>query len=273
MPPKLGILAGGGRLPILLDQYCARTGRDRLVIVFDGQGDPAAFTGSPVAVNRLGAAGRTLSLLRDAGCREIVMAGGMRRPPLAALWPDWWAIRFLLRTRAFGRGDDGLLRALIGGIEREGFRVVGVDELLPELVAGEGAIGAVQPTEKELIDVRAAVAAARTLGRADLGQAAVARDGRTVDEEDRAGTDAMLARVADGGMPGRRGVLAKIMKPNQERRADLPAIGPETVENARKAGLAGIAVEAGNALILDREETVRRADAAGLFLYGVKVAP
>ncbi|MDA0998847.1 MAG: UDP-2,3-diacylglucosamine diphosphatase LpxI [Proteobacteria bacterium] len=271
MPPKLGIMAGGGLLPILIDQHCARTGRDRFVVAFSGHADPVDFAASPHAVNRLGAAGRTIKLLKSAGCGEVVLVGNIRRPGFVQLLPDGWAIRFLVTTGAFGKGDDGLLSALIGAIEAEGLRVVGVDQLLPELVTPLGVLGQMQPTDVDRRDIDAAIAAARAIGIADKGQAAVAQNGAVIAREDKSGTDAMLNRIPlrDPGQPG--GVLAKTMKPGQERRADLPAIGPETVTKAHRAGLAGIAAEAGNSLILDRSQTIAEADRLGLFVIGVEV--
>ena len=200
-----------------------------------------------------------------------MLAGPIRRPGMIAVIPDLWAIRFLIRTGAGGLGDDGLLSAIIRALEtEEGFRVVGVDDILPEILAAEGVMGAHAPGSADGPDIEAGIIAARELGGRDLGQAAVVRAGAVLALEDAAGTDAMLARLADAeGENG--GVLAKTCKPGQETRADLPTIGPGTVA-AAAAGLKGIAVEAGRALVVDRQKVIRDADAAGLFVVGVRVA-
>lgn len=226
----------------------------------------------PHAWVRLGAAGRTIKILKDAGARELVLAGSIKRPGMFAVLPDFWAIRFLIRTGAGGLGDDGLLSAIIGALEtEEGFRVVGVDGILPEILACEGVIGAHAPDLADRRDIEAGIIAARELGARDEGQAAVVNGGAVLALEGAAGTDAMLAGLADGnGEKG--GVLVKICKPGQETRADLPTIGPGTVARAAAAGLGGIAVEAGRALVMDLEKVVRDADAAGLFVVGVQVA-
>lgn len=268
MPPKLGIVAGGGRLPALIVEACRRQGREFFVLALEGQAEKTFTDGIDHAWVRLGALGAAVDRLRKAGVGEVVLAGAVRRPTFAELRPDAKAMAFFVRTGAAALGDDGLLSALVETLEsREGFRVVGADTLLPDLLASPGAYGRHRPDAATQSDIAAAFRAAKNLGVADVGQAAVARDGKIVDVEDKEGTDALLARVAQKRERG--GVLVKTKKPGQERRADLPAIGPDTVAAAKRAGLAGIAIEAGAALVLDRESLVEAADAAGLFVVGV----
>lgn len=268
MPPKLGIVAGGGRLPALIVEACRKQGRDFFVLALEGQAEKSLTDGIDHAWVRLGALGAAVDRLRKAGVGEVVLAGSVRRPNLADLRPDAKAMAFFARTGAAALGDDGLLTALVDTLEsREGFCVVGPDSLLPDLLASPGAYGRHHPDAAAQSDIAAAFRAAKELGAADIGQAAVARDGHVVDVEDKEGTDALLARV--GQKSERGGVLVKTKKPGQERRADLPAIGPDTVAAAKRAGLAGIAIEAGAALVLDREALVTAADAAGLFVVGV----
>ena len=274
MPPSvtLGILAGGGELPLCLIEACRASGRSFFVIAFKGHTPPETVESTPHAWVRLGAAGRTIKILKRAGVKELVLAGPIRRPGMIAVLPDLWAIRFLIRTGAGGLGDDGLLSAIIGALEtEEGFRVVGADDILPGILAGEGVMGAHGPDAADGLDIEAGIIAARELGCRDQGQAAVVGGGVVLALEDAAGTDAMLAGLAAGkGEKG--GVLVKACKPAQETRADLPTIGPGTVAGAAAAGLGGIAVEAGRALVVDRQKVVRDADAAGLFVVGVRVA-
>ena len=268
MPPKLGIVAGGGRLPALIVEACRKQGREFYVLALEGQADKSLTDDTDHAWVRLGALGTAIDSLRKARVGEVVLAGSVRRPNLTDLRPDAKAMAFFARTGAAALGDDGLLSALVDALEtREGFRVVGPDTLLPDLLASPLAYGRHRPDPSARSDIAAAFRAAKNLGAADIGQAAVARAGHIVDVEDRNGTDALLARVAEKG--GRGGVLVKTKKPGQERRADLPAIGPGTVEAAKRAGLSGIAIEAGAALVLDREALVQAADAAGLFVVGV----
>jgi DUF1009 family protein len=268
---KLGILAGRGRLPREVVDACRAEGRPHFVVAFKGHTEPAAVAGAPHVWVRLGAAGTAVRLLREAGVEDLVMAGAIRRPGLAELRPDLWAVRFFARSGAALLGDDGLLTALARALEEEGFRVVGIDDVLPGLLAPAGVWGRVQPGPDHLADVARAAAAARDLGARDLGQAAVARRGRVVGLEGRDGTDALLARLDRPAGSAPEGVLVKVKKPGQERRADLPTIGVDTVEAANRAGLAGIAVEAGGSLVIEREVVVETADRSGLFVMGVVV--
>lgn len=277
MPFKLGILAGGGALPVHLVDTCIRSRRPFFVVAFEGHADPGLVAPRvdrqpvPHAWVRLGAAGRTIRLLRRAGATDLVMAGRIRRPRLVQVWPDFWALRFLIRHRGLKPGDDALLRAIIEDLDDEGFAVVAVDSLLPDLLAPAGVLGAVQPDAAAESDLRAGIAAALALGARDIGQAAVVRDGQVIGREGSAGTDALLAACA-APPAGRAGVLVKMAKPGQERRVDLPTIGVHTVVAAERAGLAGIAVEAGAALIVEREAVIAAADTAGLFVMGIGTA-
>ena len=270
--PKLGLLAGKGDLPVRIIQACREAGRDLFVIAFEGQTDPSTVQDVDHAWVRLGAAGTTIKLLHDAGVGDIVMAGAIKRPSITALRPDIWAAKFLARSGAAALGDDGLLTALVSELEvREGFRVVGVDDLLPDILAEEGPYGTVRPDDEALADIRKGIEAARQIGAADVGQGAVVQGGIVLAVEAVEGTDAMLERAADLKREGPGGVLVKVKKPGQERRADLPTIGPETIRRADQAGLRGIAVEAGGALVVNRDALVRAADAAGLFVIGVRL--
>lgn len=272
MPPKLGILAGGGDLPARLVQACREAGREVFVIALEGQADESKLIGVPHARVRLGAAGTTVKLLREAGVEELVMAGTVRRPSITQLRPDMWAAKFFATSGAASLGDDGLLKALVRALEeKEGFRMVGIDDVLPEALATEGPVGHLKPDQDALNDIRRGIQVARGIGALDVGQAAVVQGGLVLAVEAVEGTDAMLARISDVAREGPGGVLVKVRKPDQERRADLPTIGLETVRGAGAAGLRGIAIEAGGALIVDRDAVARAADEAGLFVVGVAV--
>jgi len=275
MLPKLGLLAGRGELPARIIRSCQKAGREFFVIAFEGQTDPSLLNveeGQPVphAWVRLGAAGKTLKLLRGAGVEELVMVGAIKRPKLKDLRPDLWATKFFAASGAASLGDDGLLKALIKALEGEGFSVVGVDQLLPDIIAPAGIYGAVSPAADSLRDIEVAHKAALSIGSEDKGQGAVSFQGTVLALENEEGTDAMLARVPSLRDATRGGVLVKVSKPDQETRADLPTIGVATVEAAAGAGLDGIAVETGKALIVDKEAVIAAADRHGLFVTGME---
>lgn len=272
MPPKLGILAGGGALPARIIETCKDTGRDVFVLAFKDQTDPETVTGTSHAWVRLGAAGDAIDLLHDAGVKDVVMAGAIRRPTLAALRPDFRAARLFSKLGVAMLGDDKLLAAVVRELEeQEGFRVVGPESLLPNSLAAVGVLGDHRPDEQAHQDIRRGVEVALGIGALDVGQGAVVQQALVLAVEAAEGTDAMLARAAKLRRDGPGGVLVKVRKPGQESRADLPTIGVATVKAAFAAGLRGIAVEAGGALLVDPENIIRTADEAGLFLLGVGV--
>ncbi|MEQ8503741.1 MAG: UDP-2,3-diacylglucosamine diphosphatase LpxI [Rhodospirillales bacterium] len=266
MPPKLGIIAGGGLLPEILVHRCRAAERPVVVAALKGQGDPTRFAGDNITSFRLGAVGGIIKYLKNNDITEIVLCGAVRRPKATDLIPDLWTTRFLARTKALGLGDDGLLKAILGALEsEEGFRVLAPHDIAPDLLTPAGAVGGVSLAETAINDLNAGILGAKDLGRRDLGQAVIAAGGRVICEEGPEGTEAM---ILSAGPDARGGLLVKAMKPNQEPRVDLPAVGPDTVDQAVHAGLRGMAVEAGRSFILDREETVRRADAAGICIFG-----
>lgn len=268
--PKLGILAGSGDLPVRLIDAARAAGREVFVVAFEGDTSPALVDGVPHIWVRLGAIGAVVKALSEAAVDEVVLAGGMRRPSLSALKLDWRGIKMLKRLgQAAAQGDGALLRVVVDELEREGFRVIGADDVLMDLLAPAGVLGAIEPDETARADIAVAVEAARAAGAMDVGQAAVAQHGVVLGVEAKEGTDELIARCGRLRQEGPGGVLAKVKKPDQERRVDLPAIGVDTVEAARKAGLRGIAVEAAQSLIIDRPAVIDAADEAGLFVVGI----
>ncbi len=270
-PPRcLGILAGGGPLPGRVAAAGLAAGRDVFLVGLDGYAEPAVLAPFRHAWARLGAAGRILSLLRAEGCHDVVLVGPVRRPSLLHLRPDAEGARLLARIgRAAFAGDDGLLAAIVRVLAEEGFRVIGAHEVLTEAVAPRGLLGRHAPDAEARGDIDRGIAVARALGAVDVGQGCVVQQGIVLCVEAIEGTDAMLARAAGLARPGPGGVLVKLVKPGQDRRADLPTIGPATVRAAAQAGLRGIAIEAGGTLLTDRAALTEAADAAGLFVLGI----
>jgi DUF1009 family protein len=245
-----------------------------ICLAADSNLDWHGFDSATISIGDVASLGR---LLRDNGIGRVVLSGGVaRRPEWREIRPNLKMIAKLpsvIRTLLSG-GDDTVLQMVIKLIEAQGCAVIGAHEIAPKLLATTGSLGTIQPTDDDRRDITRAASAALALGALDVGQGAVSVGGRIVALEGVEGTDAMLARVTslrgEGRISARRkGVLVKLCKPQQDIRADLPTIGVSTVENAVKAGLAGIAVEAGRALVLDRDAMLRAADAAGIFICGI----
>ncbi len=266
----LGIIAGGGPLPGQVAAAGAAAGRPVFIVGLDGFADPAVLAPWPHEIIRLGAAGRILAALRAHGCQDLVMIGPVRRPSLLHLRPDAEGTRILARIgKAAFMGDDGLLAATIRILEEEGFRVIGAHEVMQNTVAPSGVLTRAGPDAQALSDIARGISVARLLGQADVGQGCVVQHGLVLALEAIEGTDAMLSRCRPLHRDGAGGVLVKLLKPNQDKRADLPTIGPATVRNAAAAGLRGVAFEAGSTILAERDATVAAADAAGLFLFGL----
>ena len=273
---RLGLIAGGGALPIELATLRKAAGDPVFVIRLKGFAEPAlqAFDGADVGIAELG---RCFETLKCAGCDRVCMAGQVNRPDFAALKPDLRGLKALPGAIAAGRqGDDALLRYLLRQFEAEGFAVVGAHEVTAEMVLSSGAAGAHAPDAVASTDMIRALEVAGAVGALDIGQAVVVANGLVLAVEAQEGTDAMLTRCAGlpaaiRGEPGRRlGVLVKRPKPMQERRMDLPVIGVETIERAAAAGLAGVAGEVGGLLVVSKRQVIEAADRLGLFLVGVE---
>jgi hypothetical protein len=272
---KLGLIAGGGGLPLALAEHCRQTGRPYFVVRLKGFAE-AALDAHPGEAAGIAEIGRIVRLARTADCEALCFAGVVRRPNFAALKPDMRGLTWLPGAVIAARnGDEALLRFLMNGFETEGFAIEGAHEVMGELALPAGPLGAHAPGEAHGADIARAIEVARAIGALDIGQGAAVCDGLVLAVEAQEGTDAMLARIADlpadiRGAPGRgRGVLAKVAKPIQEERVDLPTIGIATVEGAARAGLAGIVGVAGKMLVIDRAAVVAAGDAAGLFVVGV----
>lgn len=269
----LAILAGGGPIPALVASAATAAGRKVLILGIEGEADPG-IAGFAHETIKWGQFGRVEALLKAHGVREIVLVGWIRRrPDFSSLSLDWLALRSLPKILSIMLGgDDSVLSGAVKFIESRGYKVVGAHEVATDLVASAGCLTRRSPSQKDRLDMAQAARAAIAIGLLDAGQAAVAVSGQIVALEGLEGTDAMLQRVRElhesgrAHWQGRAGVLGKWSKPQQDLRVDMPTIGPGTVQAAAEAGLAGIAIEAGRVMILDRARTVAEADDLGLFL-------
>ena len=275
MTGALGIIAGGGELPCAIAYSARENGRAVFVLAINGTTDEWAKD-FPSAWMSLGEPGRAFKAFRAHGCSDITLAGKVQRPRFSDLKLDMKGVMLAPGIiRAALKGDDALLRSLVDMFEREGFRVIGAAEAAPDLIAKPEVMGRVKPDAQNETDIAQAFKIARAMGALDVGQAAIVCDGLTLAVEAAEGTDATIARVLAlpehfrGTAAKSRGVLVKAPKPIQDGKTDLPVVGVQTIRNVAAAHLAGIAVEAGGALIVDRAAVVAEADRLGVFLAGV----
>jgi UDP-2,3-diacylglucosamine hydrolase len=270
MPRRLGIIAGGGVLPVRVAAAARAAGRGVFIVGLEGFADPAILAPWPHEIRRLGAASRIIAALRENGCQDLVMIGSVRRPSLLDLRPDVEGAKLLARIgRAAFAGDDGLLAAVIRVLTEEGFRVIGAHEIIQEVLAPAGVLTRTRPDAQAMADIHRGVQVVGLLGSADVGQACVVQQGLVLAVEAIEGTDSMLLRASELRRDGIGGVLVKLVKPGQDKRADLPTIGIATVQNAAAAGLRGVAFEAKATILAEREACLAAADAADIFMLGL----
>ncbi len=271
---NLGLIAGGGELPRAVAQSAHAAGRGLFVVALRGMCGHWVEE-FPHEWISLGEPGRALKALAGAGTKDVLLAGRVERPKFSELKLDAKGVMVLPKVIAAARqGDDALLRMLVGLFEDAGFRAVSVAEAAPGLVADEGPLGRFLPNDDHQADIARAFAIVRALGALDVGQAAVVCEGLALAVEAAEGTDAMIARVGQlrdnlrGTSERKRGVLVKALKPTQDAKTDMPVIGVETVRRAAEVGLAGIAIETGKSLIVDKRAVAAEADRLGLFVVG-----
>ena len=272
----VGVIAGGGAMPFAVADSLSQRGIAPVLFALRGACDPdrvGRFRHHWISVGQLG---RATKLFRSEGCRDLIFIGTLLRPALSEIRLDWGTIRVLGRILASFRGGDDHLLSGIGSIfEQDGFRMVGIRDVAPDMLMPEGCITRAAPDAAATSDIAKGREVLRALSPFDIGQAVVVIDGHVVAVEDVEGTDGLLARVArlrEGGRlsakPG-RGVLVKAPKSGQDLRFDLPTVGPTTVEGVAKAGLAGIALIAGHTIAADSQAMIEAADKAGLFVQGL----
>lgn len=272
--PALGIIAGSGELPRVLIQACQEMNRPYFVLALHEMTDEATavMAGTQHAWIRFGSIGKAFDLLRKHQVGELVMAGRVTRPKISSLRPDLKGAQLLARISGhLLSGDNALLSTIVTFLEEEGFRVTGADEVVRDLLAPEGMIGSIYPDKRAQADIEVGARVARAIGALDIGQAVIIQNGQVLGVEAVEGTDALIMRCTPLKTEEKGGVLIKVKKPQQEKRVDLPTIGIATVERIAEHGFAGIAIEAGASLILNRREVARRADQLGVFLIGFSI--
>jgi DUF1009 family protein len=272
----VGVIAGGGALPFAVADLLIARGIDAVIFALKGACDSASVARFRHHWISVGQVGRATRLFRREGCRDLIFIGSLMRPRLSEIRLDWGTIRVMGKVfAAFRGGDDHLLSRVGRMIEEEGFRMVGIRDVAPELLMPEGCLTRTVPTDSVVADIAKGREMLSALSPFDIGQAAVVIDGHVVAVEDIEGTDGLLLRVARLRKEGRirakagRGVLVKAPKRGQDLRFDLPTVGLRTIEGVDGAKLAGLAVAAGNTIVADAQAMVETADRAGLFITGL----
>jgi DUF1009 family protein len=273
----VAILCGGGSIPFSVADAVIARGRDVVLFALRGWADEESVAHYRHHWIAIGQYGRLSRLMAREECRDVVFIGTLLRPPISRIRLDWKTLRvFPTILRAFRGGDDHLLSSIAGIFEADGFRLVGAHDVAPDILVREGNLGALGPSAADQEDIATGFRFLAATSAFDVGQAVVVANGHIVAVEAAEGTDLMLARLDELRSHGRftnargRGVLVKAPKKNQDRRFDLPSIGPQTIENVARAGLAGLAVVAGASIVAEPQALVQKADACGVFVHAVR---
>ncbi|MEH6474745.1 MAG: UDP-2,3-diacylglucosamine diphosphatase LpxI [Sneathiella sp.] len=268
---KIGIIAGRGQLPLRLAKSLTARGIPVFVLLVKNEALPddyAQFSSEVIPITKIG---KFIAALKREDCLRVTMAGPINRPNFKNIFPDKEGFKLLSKIGAsLSKGDDGLLRAITQFVEDKGFEVVGAHELDEGFVAEVGTLGDVHPTAEEFKDIAKGVEVARTIGIFDIGQALVIRCEYVLGVEAAEGTEQLISRCAAFAWENPAGVLVKLPKLGQDLRTDMPTIGPDTIDQMKSAGLKGVTIESGNTLILGREELIKRANDANIFVHVIE---
>ncbi len=271
MQDKLAIIAGKGDLPKMIIKKCQEEAREFFVILIHGEASNVDFLEYNHAIIGFGEISKILNILKTNQVKELVFAGGVTKPSMTGMKVDGKGA--VLLSKILGNkffGDDNLLSTIINFFEKEGFRVVGADKIIDDLLAGRGVLGNVKPTAEMLKDIEIGKNALQVMSDLDIGQAIIVQQKQIVGVEAIEGTDALIKRCEDLQFKqGSKAVLVKMKKHNQNTKIDLPALGIETIKNLAKSGFAGVAVQANFCLIINQKEVIKLADELGLFVVGV----
>ncbi len=272
----LAIICGGGTLPIALADAAKRRGRRVVLFPLRPWADPQHFAAYPHHWCWIGQWKRFIRIAAAEGCSDVTFIGTVRRPSLWKSRPDFLALSLMPQiARLYRGGDDHLQSGLGRMLERLGLRLVGPAEIAPELLVPQGLLSGREPSAQDRADIARGLALLNAISPFDVGQAVVVANNQVLAVEGPENTDQTLLRVAELRRTGHiqspvgTGVLVKAPKLGQDRRLDLPAIGPPTVEAVAAAGLGGIAVVAGSTLVAEPERLAAAADRAGVFVVGV----
>lgn len=263
------MIAGGGAMPEEIISHCNANNIPVFAIGLEPFATAERLSGAPHIFSRIAQAGKIIKAFKEHGVHDIVLAGGIKRPSLKELIPDAEGMKIAGKLALKSLSDDGLFRAVMDEIEKRGFRVVGIEEVVPDMLFSEGVYGRVKPSRDDMSDIERGWTVAKAIGAVDVGQAVVVQEGLVLAMEAIEGTDMVLSRASQLRKPGKAPVMVKVLKPGQDMRVDLPAIGLQTIDMFIKYGIGGIAVEAGGILLIEREAVIKKADEHGIFIIGL----
>ena len=269
METNLCVIAGGGILPRKLADKFDPSGDRIFFLAFRNVTDPEVVAGRHHEWLELGEVQKAIDAMHRNNVDKVVMAGPIQRPALSSLALDIRALQMLAKGGLKAFGDDGLLSLVAKEIEKEGIKVIGIEQILPGVLTEEGLLAGPAPTKISWDDIKRGLQVLNSLGPCDVGQSLAVQEGIVLAIEAIEGTDQMIERAGSLQRNVSGPILIKICKTNQDKRVDLPTAGPETVNNAIRSGFQGLALEANNSLLLDKERVIKIAEKNSFFVIGV----
>ena len=269
METNLCVIAGGGILPRKLADNFDPSGDRVFFLAFRNVTDPEVVAGRHHEWLELGEVQKAIDAMHRNNVAKVVMAGPIQRPALSSLALDIRALKMLAKGGLKAFGDDGLLSLVAKEIEKEGIKVIGIEQILSGVLTKEGLLAGPAPTKISWDDIKRGLQVLNSLGSCDVGQSIAVQEGIVLAIEAIEGTDQMIERAGSLQRNVSGPILIKISKANQDKRVDLPTAGPETVNNAIRSGFQGLALEANNSLLLDKDRVIKIAEKNSFFVIGV----
>tara|TARA_B100000686_G_C16576261_1_gene855668 strand:- start:176 stop:1000 length:825 start_codon:yes stop_codon:yes gene_type:complete len=267
--PKLAIIAGTGTLPSKVYSECIRQGRECVIVTFYGENQNTLIHSENFFVLPLGSIGKTINFLKSQSCEDVILIGSFKRPNLTDIKDLDWKGAKLISKVIRSNGDNSALSLILNELEHEGFNVLRVSDILPDLIMNTISLTDHQPNSEQINDIKLGVDLLNTISPYDIGQSAVVSSKRVLGIEGPEGTDALIERCSSFFDSADKPILIKSSKINQDLRVDLPTIGLNTIELVISKGYAGMALELNKSILLDKENVIKQANNSGLFIYGM----
>ena len=268
---KVGLIAGDGSFPLEVAKSISQKNKEIFIIAIKGSASKD-IERYPHLWIRIGQIGKAIRALKENNCKELILIGGVKKPNVWLLRPDFGALKLFFKLIILPiKGDASILKALLNFLEKDNnFKVVGAEKYISYLLMSKGLIAGEKINEQANIDIDIAVENCKNIGSKDIGQACVVVNGQIIASEDSSGTDKMLRGIISKEIRfHNEGVLVKLAKPIQDRRVDLPAIGIQTIKLAKEIGLCGIAIEEKSSFISNKERVIKFANKNNIFIFGL----
>ena len=268
---KVGLIAGDGSFPLEVAKSISQKNKEIFIIAIKGSASKD-IERYPHLWIRIGQIGKAIRALKENNCKELILIGGVKKPNVWLLNPDFGALKLFFKLIVLPiKGDASILKTLLNFLEKDNkFKVVGAEKYISYLLMSKGLIAGEKINEQANIDIDIAVENCKNIGSKDIGQACVVVNGQIIASEDSSGTDKMLRGIISKEIRfHNEGVLVKLAKPIQDRRVDLPAIGMQTIKLAKEIGLCGIAIEEKSSFISNKERVLEFANKNNIFIFGL----